>query len=362
MLFKYTARVCLQKALYMTDTTVAPVIAQTLEGVSAFPTINGQGQAGATINLSIDGTLVTDGPSIVVADDGHWTYTPVSALPLFLNTASATQSVGDVTSPVSNVDSFMVAPVVNLLGDTQQLTPVHDAVSLSPVVECRHGVFRLTGTASSTTGVPEVQISASVHGVREILGTAAVAADGTFSFNDKVGANPQSHLTAMVVDAAGGTASTSASFTLRSIGGRQDGVVGEQTVHAADGSTVLSRSLFHDHGERLVDVASPGQTITATPFDVFVNHHEIDTHFVFRASEGCDVIHGFTPGGSGHDTLVLPAADFASIADVLRHTVDAGSSALIIDPSAGDTIRLAGVSTAQLKAHPGDFLLSTGPA
>ena len=56
-----------------------------------------------------------------------------------------------------------------------------------------------------------------------------------------------------------------------------------------------------------------------------------------------------------HDTITLPSADVRSLAAVLRDTGDVSGSAVITDPKTGDTIGLAGVTTAELKAHPKDF-------
>ena len=77
--------------------------------------------------------------------------------------------------------------------------------------------------------------------------------------------------------------------------------------------------------------------------------------FVFSQGDGLDVIHGFKVGGAGHDTLELPSADFTNLAAVLHNTGDIQGSAFITDPLTGDAIRLAGVTTAQLKAHPKDI-------
>ncbi len=67
-------------------------------------------------------------------------------------------------------------------------------------------------------------------------------------------------------------------------------------------------------------------------------------------------IDGFKVGGAGHDTLDLPSSDFTNFADVLRNTGDVNGSAFITDPKTGDAIRLAGVTTAELKANPKDFV------
>ena len=103
------------------------------------------------------------------------------------------------------------------------------------------------------------------------------------------------------------------------------------------------------------DVDASARTVDLQPFDDIFNRGRGDTQFVFSPGDGLDVIHGFRVGGAHHDTLELPSSDFRNLADVLRHTGDVGGSAFITDPVTGDAIRLAGVTTAELKAHPKDI-------
>lgn len=97
------------------------------------------------------------------------------------------------------------------------------------------------------------------------------------------------------------------------------------------------------------------QVSTLKPFADVFNHNRPNKEFVFSQGAGLDVIHGFKVGGANHDTIELPSADFRNFAGVLRNTGDVQGSAFITDPVTGDAIRLAGVTTAELKAHPKDF-------
>ena len=111
-------------------------------------------------------------------------------------------------------------------------------------------------------------------------------------------------------------------------------------------------------GSRVVSVGAPGRTVDLQPFGIVENHHQASTAFVFGPGDGLDVIHGFKLGGADHDTIALPSADFANLAAVFRDTGDVGGSAFVTDPMTGDAIRLAGVTTAALKAHPKDVAFS----
>ena len=106
---------------------------------------------------------------------------------------------------------------------------------------------------------------------------------------------------------------------------------------------------------REISVGAPGRVVDLRPFSIVENHYQAGTAFVFGPGDGLDVVHDFKLGGADHDTIDLPSANFADLAAVFHATGDVGGSAFITDPMTGDAIRLAGVTTAALKAHPKDF-------
>ena len=116
-----------------------------------------------------------------------------------------------------------------------------------------------------------------------------------------------------------------------------------------------SRSLRS--GGNSVTIYQPGQTVTSEAFDTFFNKGAPDTTFVFNPGHGLDVINQFRVGGTDHDTLSFSGTDFNnSIANVLRHTHSAADgSAVIVDPTTHDTVKLSGVSVAQLQHNRADF-------
>ncbi len=110
-------------------------------------------------------------------------------------------------------------------------------------------------------------------------------------------------------------------------------------------------------GTHTVDVQGSGQTLTSDFFDTFRNHGEPGNTFVFDPGHGLAVVSQFRVDGTDHDTMSLLGSNFGnSIADTLRNTHNVGGSAVITDPTSGDTVRLAGVSKAELKANQGDFI------
>lgn len=133
------------------------------------------------------------------------------------------------------------------------------------------------------------------------------------------------------------------------------GVTSSSGASSADSGVTIEYSSVKPNGRGIVDIESPNQTIYLAPFNVALNHHQTDTTFVFSPGDDLNVIRGFELGGTGHDTLSLPRSDFANLAAVFHNTGDVGGNAFITDPKTGDAIRLAGVTTAELKAHPKDI-------
>ena len=133
------------------------------------------------------------------------------------------------------------------------------------------------------------------------------------------------------------------------------GVTSSSGASSAESRITVDVSSEKPDGQGIVDVQSNDETIYLQPFDIVLNHGKKDTEFVFDAGDELSVIRGFKVGGTGHDTIDLPSADFRNFADMLRNTGDVNGSAFITDPKTGDAVRLAGVSTAELKAHPKDF-------
>ncbi|MGI4764569.1 MAG: S8 family serine peptidase [Janthinobacterium lividum] len=231
-----------------------------------------------------------------------------------------------------------------------------NAVSIDPAVAVDGaGDVVVTGRASSSSSITEVEISAVVGGgTRQDLGPATVNADGTFAFIDAIGTAAQTFITATARDSAGGYAQSFASFDLVS-GAPGSQTVARQDSYTADGGTLLSRTAFQSSGSRVLSLAAPGQTVALQPFDVIADHQQPGMTFVLSAGNGLDVIRGFKLGGADHDTIALPSSDFANLAAVFHNTGDVGGSAFITDPVTGDAIRLAGVTTAELKRHLKDF-------
>ena len=83
------------------------------------------------------------------------------------------------------------------------------------------------------------------------------------------------------------------------------------------------------------------------------------TPFVFwQAEDSADftqTITNFHVSGQQHDTVLLPHADFANMAALLRDTTMSGGNAVIHEPNSTGTLTLMGVTKTEMKSHPHDF-------
>ena len=75
--------------------------------------------------------------------------------------------------------------------------------------------------------------------------------------------------------------------------------------------------------------------------------------FIFHSSFGKDTITGFDVNA---DVLAFDHTLFATVADILNHTKDVKSNAVIAYDGT-DTVTLTGVTKAQLEAHQSDLLI-----
>lgn len=256
------------------------------------------------------------------------------------------------------------------------------AFSPAPTYE-RGGSFVLNLTASDPTNVVGIEIFASVDGVETDLGPAThspFAPAGTYAFVDQVAPGTQTGITAVANDDFGGTETASAGFDLTAGVERKlyvasedaldptTGQVVSRTLLAADGSVTGGATYASDgspltttrdlvNGTDVVDVLAGGQTLASHSFDTFDDHGQPGNTFVFEPGHGLDIVRSFRGDGADHDVLSFASADFdGSLAELLQNTRPLqGGSCLITDPASGDTVRLSGVSKAQLAANPGDI-------
>ena len=201
------------------------------------------------------------------------------------------------------------------------------------------------------------------------LGYATVSPNGTWTFDAHV--SPGQHeFTAVATSAAGVSANAQSPFDLVA------GVVGKPFVwqeidHGAKGAVVATRSYAQDGtvvgrsddgGLSVNGGTATGQVFNSTYDDVMTGDGTGGTTFVFKRGFGQDEITNFnylnpTPdnGAVPHDVISLPQSVFTTLAQVIRHTTSALDGDAVIHLNKQDSIKLDGVSKADLITHSNLF-------
>ncbi len=198
------------------------------------PAITGTAEAGSTVTISFDGTVV----GTAVADaTGSWSFTPSSALAQGPHsvTAQASDAAGN-TSPASNPSTFAVDTIA-------PAPPVVTSPAAGVVVGTKNPM--VTGTAEVGTTVTVILDGAEV-------GTEAVTDTGTWNFTPAEALPLGTHtLAARSIDAAGnqGPSSISAPFTIATRG-HYGGCASAPTSPAAWVAVVLGIGWFRRRERR----------------------------------------------------------------------------------------------------------------
>ena len=236
----------------------------------------------------------------------------------------------------------------------------------------------MTGTTSAYGSAASIEIfdgpassvvdpeTGAVKTTASPLGFATVGTDGTWSFEAHV--SPGHHqFTAVATSLSGLTAAAQSSFDLvtgvvgapyvfQEIDHNAKGAVAATTSYASDGS-IVSRST--NGGSTVNGGSSTGQVLTSSYEDVMTGDGSGSTTFVFKRGFGQDEITNFnylnaamSPARIEHDVISLPAAAFRTFAQVIRHTTTALDGDAVIHLGAHDSIKVDGVTKADLITHP----------
>jgi uncharacterized repeat protein (TIGR01451 family) len=184
------------------------------------PTINGTGEPGATIEVSVDGTLIG---MATVAADGTWSLTVTSVLaagPHMID-AVATDLLGNMAMTASTF-TLDTSTMVQITGPADGATVVTRRPTLSG-----------TGETGATVAV-------TIDGTS--VGSAVVAADGTWTLPLTSSLSNGAHaVVATATDPAGNTATDTSSFTVMAstfvnIEGPADGATVSDTTPSVTGT------------------------------------------------------------------------------------------------------------------------------
>ncbi|WP_405127097.1 BapA/Bap/LapF family large adhesin [Salmonella enterica subsp. enterica serovar Enteritidis] len=178
----------------------------------ATPTLNGRGEAGATINVYLDGNPASIGTT-TVNSDGTWSFTPQT--PLANGSHTFTLSATDPAGNSSAVSSGFVLTI----DATPPAAPVIASVAdnTAPVTGIVPNGGSTNETRPTLSGTGEAGTTISIYNGSALVGTAQVQANGSWSFtpSTSLGAGVW-NLTATATDAAGNTSAASEirSFTI----------------------------------------------------------------------------------------------------------------------------------------------------
>ena len=329
-----------------TGTTAATFTPGTLDySVSGLPSTGG-----SMALANSDGTFdiaVWNEPQIWDAATTSETASAAASVTVQFGSTYASVSVYDPmsgTAPIetlTDVSAIQLSvtdhPLVIKLGGPAAVASVM-TVSPSPTVTAANG----------TTGSPSPTVAVATPAA-----TTTPAAGAATDPSQVIAAAPEAIASATTVSTAASSPSPAATV--------------DQTASATPTVTPLAAITatpapafavtIHDDGSSTVDLQGSGQTVASSYYDTFLNHGLSNNTFVLDPGFGRDVLRQFRAGGDDHDTLSLPSADFAGVADVLRNTQMVSGSAVITDPASGDVVRLAGVTKAQLVHNRADIVL-----
>ena len=204
----------------------------------------------------------------------------------------------------------------------------------------------LTGTAASFVSKVEI-----FEGTKD-LGSAQIS-NGSWSFTHDIGTSTSPETFSAKVDALGSTASfNDQTIALSNIKGNPF----TSATETLGNSQGIAFKMYSSNGDLEYHASANGNSATLNFTETGDQAH---TQFVFlqdsNAQNIAQKITNFHVDGNSHDTVLLPHADFANMADLLRNTTMSGGNAVIHDPNNGATLTLMGVTKTEMKAHPHDF-------
>ncbi|EDV0262168.1 BapA prefix-like domain-containing protein [Salmonella enterica subsp. salamae] len=178
----------------------------------ATPTLNGRGEAGATINVYLDGNPASIGTT-TVNSDGTWSFTPQT--PIANGNHTLTLSATDPAGNSSAVSSGFVLTIDAAPPAAPVIASVAD--NTAPVTGIVPNGGSTNETRPTLSGTGEAGATLSIYNGSALVGTTQVQANGSWSFTPatSLGAGVW-NLTATATDAAGNTsaASETRSFTI----------------------------------------------------------------------------------------------------------------------------------------------------
>ncbi|MEB4674188.1 Ig-like domain-containing protein [Enterobacteriaceae bacterium G50] len=194
----------------VTDTTT-PVTGPINSGQSTNetrPTLNGTGEAGATITVYSDGNAIG---TTTVSAGGSWSFTPTTALPdgQHTLTVTATDAAGNISAPSSGF-TFVVdtlAPTVPVVTSV-----VDDAGTLTGSLSSGQST---DDSRPAMTGTAEANATVKIYDNGTLIGTVTANGSGVWNFTPTTDlANGAHALTVTATDSAGNASAPGTAFNI----------------------------------------------------------------------------------------------------------------------------------------------------
>ncbi len=277
---------------------------------------------------------------------------------------------GNTTAGVASQFSTADYTLLDVLGYT--LTP--QATISSTVTYTDPGTAVVTGTVSDPASHVELYSDGTD------LGSATVAANGSWALRTALPAGYQGSLSALVTASNGLTATVAAPTLLLGSDGASAATQCAAVQNSngttsytyaggslADAGESTDTKVFGPKGgllQEVVTMADGSHTVTGQKGHLTLTALGDDTmtggggstSFVFQEEPGQATVTNFIARGAHHDVVSLSRGDFSSIAEVLHamHTVNGDT---VISFGDNQSITLQNVTAATLRANPGDFRL-----
>ncbi|QCA17382.1 BapA prefix-like domain-containing protein [Citrobacter freundii] len=281
----------------------------------AQPTLNGKGEAGATITIKDKGVELG---TARVDESGNWTFTPENALGQgqHVFTATATDQAGNTggASSAFTLELDSVAPLAPVIGNVQDNT----APTTGPI-----GNGQTTNeTRPALSGTGEIGATITILSDGLPIGTTTVGAGGTWSFTptDALSNGPHT-LTATATDSAGNTspASSGVTFTVDTVSPNTPVIT-----QVSDDVGPLTGNLNNGQATNDARPTLNGTAEANSTVKIYDNGTLIDT-----VSADGNGVWNFTPGsalGNGNHVLTVTSTDAAG-----NVSVSSAGFALIVD-------------------------------
>ena len=300
-----------------------------LSSADATPTVNSSTTVINTDPAGADQDTVAEAPVFTSPIPGNLTVTPGGSIALGIN-AAPIDSDDSVSVKISGVPKFeqITAPSGDVVTSTKN-GPTYTYTISAPTGQAVGGLTLI----SNYTGPGHPTNALTVSATNSTAGEAATSVSHTINVTDPPAA------TSTLADAP----------SLKLEGRRDASALTNTTLNGGNGKDVLDGSSGHD----ILLGGNGADVLIGGPGDTLTGGNGPDT-FLFRPGFGANMVADFNVN---NDTVQFDKSIFSLVSAIASHTTDSSAGVVITDGQ-GDSVTFAGVTAAQLAAHPSVFHLA----